>query len=178
MPSKAAPIFVVLWLCGAVSWSCRCVQVEMHRNDFSRRNRLTKVQMRRLVLAVTMGGVCVGGWAQERPERPRRSDEPATQTRQAEEPEPNHDGDKEKSTPIPAEKTAVTEHVWTAGGHSVHYTATAGNLLIRDENEKPNGSIFYVAYTADGVPARERPVTFFYNGGPGSAGLWGMSRMK
>jgi carboxypeptidase C (cathepsin A) len=78
----------------------------------------------------------------------------------------------EQSVPIPPETSSVTKHDWTAGGRTVHYTATAGNLLIRDDQDKANGSIFYVAYTEDGVEAKTRPVTFFYNGGPGSATIW------
>jgi carboxypeptidase C (cathepsin A) len=76
------------------------------------------------------------------------------------------------SIPIPPETTSVTKHDWTGNGQTIHYTATAGNLLIRDEKDKPNGSIFYVAYTADGADPKTRPVTFFYNGGPGSATIW------
>jgi carboxypeptidase C (cathepsin A) len=78
----------------------------------------------------------------------------------------------DQGVPIPAETTAVTKHDWTAGGQTIHYTATAGNLLIRDDQDKANGSIFYVAYTEDGADAKNRPVTFFYNGGPGSATIW------
>src|SRR5665213_1816074 len=78
----------------------------------------------------------------------------------------------EGSIPIPPETKSETKHDWTGGGHTIHYTATAGNLLIRDENDKANGSIFYVAYTEDGAPAKSRPVTFLYNGGPGSATIW------
>jgi carboxypeptidase C (cathepsin A) len=78
----------------------------------------------------------------------------------------------EPSIPIPPETNSVTKHDWSEGGRTVHYTATAGNLLIRDEQDKANGSIFYVAYTEDGVDAKNRPVTFFYNGGPGSATVW------
>jgi carboxypeptidase C (cathepsin A) len=78
----------------------------------------------------------------------------------------------EQSVPIPPETSSVTKHDWTADGRTVHYTATAGNLLIRDDQDKANGSIFYVAYTEDGVDAKTRPVTFFYNGGPGSATIW------
>jgi carboxypeptidase C (cathepsin A) len=74
--------------------------------------------------------------------------------------------------PIPPESSSVTKHDWIAGGQTIRYTATAGNLLINDDNDKPNGSIFYVAYTEDGAEARSRPVTFFYNGGPGSATIW------
>ncbi|TCK73686.1 S10 family peptidase [Acidipila rosea] len=75
--------------------------------------------------------------------------------------------------PIPPEKTSVTHHELTLNGKTLHYTATAGTLLIRDDKEeKPYGSIFYVAYTLDGAEAKSRPVTFLYNGGPGSATLW------
>jgi carboxypeptidase C (cathepsin A) len=76
------------------------------------------------------------------------------------------------SVPIPPETTSVTKHDWTGAGQTIHYTATAGNLLIRDEKDKPNGSMFYVAYTADGADPKTRPVTFFYNGGPGAATIW------
>jgi carboxypeptidase C (cathepsin A) len=58
------------------------------------------------------------------------------------------------------------------GGRALKYTATAGTLTIRDTTGKPQASIFYTADTLDGVPGSRRPVTFFYNGGPGSASLW------
>jgi carboxypeptidase C (cathepsin A) len=81
-----------------------------------------------------------------------------------------------KDIPIPAETTAVTQHQQAIGGQAIHYTATAGNLLIskedHDQNQKPYHSIFYVAYTADGADTNTRPVTFLYNGGPGSATIW------
>src|SRR5580698_9770424 len=80
--------------------------------------------------------------------------------------------DAEKETPIPPEKSVPTHHELTLGGKTLKYTATAGTLLIRDEEDKAYGSIFYVAYTLDGVDAGSRPVSFLYNGGPGSATLW------
>jgi len=77
-----------------------------------------------------------------------------------------------KETPIPPEKNSVTHHELSLGGKSLKYTATAGTLLIRDEEDKPYGSMFYVAYTLDGADPGTRPVSFLYNGGPGSATLW------
>ena len=74
-------------------------------------------------------------------ERPRRNDEPGATARQASEPEQG----KEAAKLVPGETKAVSQHVWTAGGHNVHYTATAGNLLIRDDDEKANGSLFYTS---------------------------------
>jgi carboxypeptidase C (cathepsin A) len=58
-------------------------------------------------------------------------------------------------------------------GKPIRYTSTAGNLLIQGDDEQPNASVFYVAYTLDGVTdLRGRPLTFLYNGGPGSASMW------
>ena len=75
--------------------------------------------------------------------------------------------------PVPPEKSSVTEHDLSLGGKTLHYTATAGNLLIDGEDEQPNASVFYVAYTLNGITdPRTRPVTFLYNGGPGSASMW------
>lgn len=114
---------------------------------------------------VLLAGVAVSV-AQESP-RQRRGQEPGANAREASEPAQNN----ESTLPIPPETKSETKHDWT-GSRTVHYTATAGNLLIRDDNDKPNGSIFYVAYTEDGVPGKSRPITFLYNGGPGSASIW------
>jgi carboxypeptidase C (cathepsin A) len=84
-------------------------------------------------------------------------------------------GDQQKeheNTPVPPEKPSITHHEMSLDGRSLKYTATAGTLVIRDEEDKPYGSIFYVAYTLDGAEAKARPVSFLYNGGPGSATLW------
>jgi len=70
------------------------------------------------------------------------------------------------------ERTASTRHTAVVDGRTIPYTATAGTLTIRDSDGKPTASIFYTADTMDGVPGSHRPVTFFYNGGPGSASLW------
>ncbi|HLY80384.1 MAG TPA: hypothetical protein VKQ70_13465, partial [Caulobacteraceae bacterium] len=68
-----------------------------------------------------------------------------------------------------AEARVPSRHQATIGGKAIAYTATAGTLTLRDDEGKPTGSMFYVAYTT-GEP--NRPVTFFYNGGPGSATVW------
>lgn len=81
-------------------------------------------------------------------------------------------GAPKQEVPPPQEKSSVTHHELTLNGKVLKYTATAGTLTIRDEEEKPYGSIFYVAYTLDGTEAKNRPVSFLYNGGPGSASLW------
>ncbi len=72
----------------------------------------------------------------------------------------------------PAERTSVTQHVITLNGAPLHYTATAGNLIVRNDSGAPIGSFFYVAYTKDGPDSLTRPITFLYNGGPGSSTIW------
>ena len=72
----------------------------------------------------------------------------------------------------PKEDSSVTHHSVTVGGQSIKYSATAGTLLIRDDKDEPTASMFYVAYTQDGADANKRPVTFLYNGCPGSATIW------
>ena len=100
-----------------------------------------------------------------------RRQRPASPTVTGNEPGSETAATTEGTLPIPPETKSETKHDWTAGGRAVHYTATAGNLLIKDDADKPIGSIFYVAYTEDGAP-KNRPVTFLYNGGPGSATIW------
>jgi len=73
----------------------------------------------------------------------------------------------------PTERAVVTSHSLQLGGRSIAYKATAGTLLIRDDKGKPDASMFYVAYTVGSEKdAGKRPVTFLYNGGPGSASIW------
>ena len=67
---------------------------------------------------------------------------------------------------------SVTHHEVTVNGHALHYTATAGRLPVKNGEGITEALMFYVAYTVDGSEPSKRPVTFAYNGGPGSASLW------
>ncbi len=66
----------------------------------------------------------------------------------------------------------VTHHQITVGGKTLHYTATAGRLPIKDQAGNTEAEMFFVAYTLDGADVSRRPLTFAFNGGPGSASLW------
>ncbi|KVC53360.1 peptidase S1 [Burkholderia ubonensis] len=71
------------------------------------------------------------------------------------------------------EAAAVTHHAVTIGGRRIAYTATAGHLVTVDPSSSlPDAKIFYVAFTEDGQKEEARPVTFFYNGGPGSSAVF------
>lgn len=76
-----------------------------------------------------------------------------------------------KKRPIPPERTEVTVHRTHLGGRALAYTATAGTVHLKMGQEEPQAALFYVAYTVDSDEA-ERPVTFTFNGGPGSSAVW------
>jgi carboxypeptidase C (cathepsin A) len=71
------------------------------------------------------------------------------------------------------ENAAVTHHTVTVGGAKIAYTATVGHLVTVDpSSSKPDAKMFYVAFTKDAQKEEERPLTFFYNGGPGSSSVF------
>ena len=75
--------------------------------------------------------------------------------------------------PPPVEKSSVTHHSARIGGQEINYTATAATYVIKDDAGNPKATFFFVAYTKDGVAdGSKRPISFVYNGGPGSASLF------
>jgi carboxypeptidase C (cathepsin A) len=69
--------------------------------------------------------------------------------------------------------TSVTHHSVVVDGQTINYTATAGYLDMKDEQGKSLAHMFFIAYTKDGVTDKHsRPLTFAFNGGPGSASVW------
>lgn len=75
-------------------------------------------------------------------------------------------------TPPKAQKS-VTHGSVTVEGQKINYTATAGTIILKNDKGKPTGSMFYEAYVKRGVKNEAtRPVTFFYNGGPGSSSVF------
>jgi carboxypeptidase C (cathepsin A) len=91
----------------------------------------------------------------------------------------------EPARPDVRDELSVTRHAVTINGQEIPYTVTAGTLVLKEESErqgdkegewegeKPKATVFFVAYTRDGVPdTSQRPVTFSFNGGPGSSSVW------
>lgn len=90
--------------------------------------------------------------------------------------EPREKGPEKKAPAAREEKEpalSVTEHEITIGGKLLKYRATAGYLVLKTEKGEPRANIFFVAYTKLGEndPAK-RPLTFSFNGGPGSSSVW------
>jgi carboxypeptidase C (cathepsin A) len=80
-----------------------------------------------------------------------------------------------KASPKIEEVVSVTQHSITLNQETINYTVTTGTIILNeedlDEGEKQKASIFYIAYTKDDeLP--NRPVTFSFNGGPGSSSVW------
>jgi carboxypeptidase C (cathepsin A) len=71
------------------------------------------------------------------------------------------------------DKLSVTQHTATIQDKEIKYTATAGKLVMKDDADKAKALMFFIAYTKDGVDdLARRPVTFVFNGGPGSSSVW------
>jgi carboxypeptidase C (cathepsin A) len=70
------------------------------------------------------------------------------------------------------EAPAIKNHQMMIGGKLVNYTASAGHLIAYAPGKVARASMFYMAYTREDLPRENRPVTFFWNGGPGSSSAW------
>ena len=141
---------------------------------------------------------CVGGLAQQQPastnDQPKDKEKKTKSTEQAAKPQekkpaekatepgpaseekpaapkPGTDKDKEEFD-VSEVPPVVTHHQLTLDGKLLKYTATAGRLPIKRGDGKIEAEMFFVAYTLDGQDAGRRPLTFAFNGGPGSATIW------
>src|SRR2546430_17543052 len=82
--------------------------------------------------------------------------------------------------PEPADDFVTTSHTLRAGDQDLAYTATTGRIVLRHEvhtddrfeGHQPKAEVFLTAYTLDGADPGSRPVTFAFNGGPGSSSTW------
>jgi carboxypeptidase C (cathepsin A) len=90
--------------------------------------------------------------------------------------------EKKEEKPAPKDNLVETKHSVTVGGKEIKYTAIAGTIVMKEEpadrekeseGEKPRAEFFFIAYTRDDVKDRsKRPITFSFNGGPGSSSVW------
>src|SRR3954447_13990492 len=86
----------------------------------------------------------------------------------------------EKKPASPVDDLVTTRHTLTIDGRELSYTATTGRIVLRQEvytdgkfdGLKPKAEVFLTAYTLDDADAADRPVTFAFNGGPGSSSIW------
>jgi len=112
-------------------------------------------------LAALVSAILASGQVQPRRDHPNAAATPPVET-----PAPPA-----KPTEAADEKPVITHHKITVRGKFLAYTASAAFLPIKDDQDHVEARMFYVAYTLDGSPSR-RPLTFAFNGGPGSATIW------
>lgn len=82
--------------------------------------------------------------------------------------------------PEPVDDLVTTRHRLRVGAGELAYTATAGRIVLRQESHTDDAfdghtaraEVFLTAYTLDGADPLTRPVTFAFNGGPGSSSVW------
>jgi carboxypeptidase C (cathepsin A) len=92
---------------------------------------------------------------------------------------------KHSESALPKDNLVETKHEVTIDGKTIRYTVTCGTIVLKEEREKsgdksgefegekPRATIFFVAYTRDDVDDKtKRPITFSFNGGPGSSSVW------
>ena len=108
--------------------------------------------------------------------QPTKSQETPATTEEAKPEATRESGDKSKDKEEHFDMTEVapivTHHQITVNGKLLHYTATTGRLPIKSDTGKIEAEMFFVAYTLDGQEASRRPLTFAFNGGPGSSSIW------
>jgi carboxypeptidase C (cathepsin A) len=81
--------------------------------------------------------------------------------------------EKRMETPEVKDEEVETSHSILLNGMTLSYKATAGRMVIKNDESVHKANISYVAYHKDGVEEpSKRPITFCFNGGPGSASLW------
>lgn len=70
------------------------------------------------------------------------------------------------------EEVVTSEHAIEVDGEPLRYTARTGYLPLRAEDGTVEANMFFVAYEKQGEDASDRPITFAFNGGPGSSSVW------
>src|SRR5690606_42098445 len=73
---------------------------------------------------------------------------------------------------IPPPVMSETRHAGVFGGQRIAYRAIAGETYLKDKDGKPLAAMVSYSYIKEGPKDPNRPVTFLWNGGPGSGSLW------
>ena len=96
-------------------------------------------------------------------------------------PPPDAHNTETKPTPRdPVDDTTTSQHELRIGRTTLRYTATTGRLVLREEvikdgifeGTKAKAEVFLTSYVVEAQPGERRPVTFAFNGGPGSSSVW------
>ncbi len=123
-----------------------------------------------LVASLVLFSLCAMAQERNRGERPPAATPAASPADQGKSAAPaGADAKKEATEPAPI----ITHHEIHVGSKILRYTATTGMMPLKNtDTGEVEAHIFYIAYTLDGQSTEHRPLTFSFNGGPGSASVW------
>lgn len=117
----------------------------------------------RLIALGILGALLCGGFSYA--DEPKSNPKPAATLEQKI--EPVDDGTETEET------LTTTRHKTEIAGKTIDYTTTVGTLVMKSDDGKAKAEIFFTAYTRDDVKEKtSRPITFCFNGGPGSSSVW------
>lgn len=111
--------------------------------------------MNRVLTILLLVSLALATAAQERPSAVEKSAKPEAR-------------EKDKSKEPPKDQIFSS----TGSVRGISYTARAGTIVLRDDEGEPRASFFFVYYAKDGADPATRPITFTFNGGPGSSSVW------
>ncbi|HJZ21712.1 MAG TPA: peptidase S10, partial [Bradyrhizobium sp.] len=136
---------------------------------------LASPRLARIMLALLAFSLMAGARADDAPEPPQ-SQSPATLLNQKAPATGRRDGSPQNPA-APAEPhrlppDSVTKQSLALPGRTLAFTATAGSIHLFNDKGEAQADIAYTSYSLDGADARTRPVTFFFNGGPGAASAY------
>lgn len=135
--------------------------------------------LRQFGFALALGAACAiaGARAEDTPATPQPSASPSPQT-----PAGQKGGGGNRASTPPASQAVAEQHklppdsttrqTLELPGRKLGFTATAGSIRLFDDKGEPQADIAYTSYQLDGTDRASRPVTFLFNGGPGSASAW------
>jgi carboxypeptidase C (cathepsin A) len=128
----------------------------------------------RLVLALLALSMLSGARAQDAPQPPPQPSAAAPSGQKAAATGPRGNT---ANPPVATEQhrlppDSTTKHTLALPGRTLAFTATAGSIRLFDDKGEPQADIAYTSYQLDGVDPAARPVTFFFNGGPGAASAY------
>lgn len=112
--------------------------------------------LKRFVPILLASGFLATAFAEEPPKQPPAKTEPAKET--------------PARSDTPKDHFSTTHHSVTLAAGKLEYEATAGTLVLKDDEGKARASVFFTAYTVR--RATPRPIAFVFNGGPGSSSVW------
>ncbi len=129
------------------------------------------MRIRRGILVPVLAAVLSASSGLAAAQTPRATPSPSAGAKSEDPSDKDRKDKKSEEKAAPEKPPSVTHHEIRIDGKPFRYTATTGYMPMKDETGKLKANIFYIAYSKDGG-SPQRPITFTFNGGPGSSSVW------